>query len=93
MRGCGQSAVIEDLDYRHPRGLDKALMNRLITGQWIKKKLNLLITGPTGVGKTWNRVRPGQQGLAATASPFSTVASRGCSTSSATLTATGAIRR
>ena len=28
-------------------------MNRLITGQWIKKKLNLLITGPTGVGKTW----------------------------------------
>ena len=47
------SAVIEDLDYRHPRGLDKALMNRLITGQWIKKRLNLLITGPTGVGKTW----------------------------------------
>ena len=28
-----QSAVIEDLDYRHPRGLDQALMNRLITGQ------------------------------------------------------------
>ncbi len=33
-----QAAVIEDLDYRHPRGLDKALMNRLITGQWIKKR-------------------------------------------------------
>ena len=48
-----QPAVIEDLDYRHPRGLDKALMNRLITGQWIKKRLNLLITGPTGTGKTW----------------------------------------
>ncbi len=48
-----QAAVIEDLDYRHPRGLDKALMNRLITGQWIKKRLNLLITGPTGTGKTW----------------------------------------
>ena len=32
-----QPAVIEDLDYRHPRGLDKALMNRLITGQWIKR--------------------------------------------------------
>ena len=48
-----QSAVIEDLDYRHPRGLDKALMNRLITGQWIKKRLNLLLTGPTGAGKTW----------------------------------------
>ena len=48
-----QSAVVEDLDYRHPRGLDKALMNRLITGQWIKKRLNLLITGPTGTGKSW----------------------------------------
>ena len=47
------SAVVEDLDYRHPRGLDKALMTRLITGQWIKKKLNLLITGPTGTGKSW----------------------------------------
>ncbi len=48
-----QSAVIEDLDCRHPRGLDQALMNRLISGQWIKKRLNLLITGPTGAGKTW----------------------------------------
>ena len=48
-----QSAVIEDLDYRHPRGLDRALMHRLISGQWIKKRLNLLITGPTGAGKTW----------------------------------------
>ena len=48
-----QAAVIEDLDYLHPRGLDSALMNRLIEGQWIRKHLNLLITGPTGAGKTW----------------------------------------
>ena len=48
-----QAAVIEDLDYLHPRGLDPALMNRLIEGQWIRKHLNLLITGPTGAGKTW----------------------------------------
>ena len=48
-----QTAVIEDLDYLHPRGLDRALMNRLIEGQWIRKHLNLLITGPTGAGKTW----------------------------------------
>ena len=46
-----QSAVVEDLDYRDPRGLDKALMNRLIAGQWIKKRRNLLITRPTGTGK------------------------------------------
>ena len=48
-----QQAAIEDLDYRHPRGLDKSLMRDLASCQWIKKHLNLLITGPTGVGKTW----------------------------------------
>ena len=48
-----QAAVIEDLNFLHPRGLDQALMNRLIEGQWIRKHLNLLITGPTGAGKTW----------------------------------------
>ncbi len=48
-----QQAAIEDLDYRHPRGLDKSLMRDLASCQWIKQHLNLLITGPTGVGKTW----------------------------------------
>jgi DNA replication protein DnaC len=48
-----QQAAIEDLDYRHPRGLDKSLMRDLGSCQWIKQHLNLLITGPTGVGKTW----------------------------------------
>ena len=48
-----QSATVEDLDYHTPRGLDRALMNTLIGGGWIKKHLNLLVTGPTGVGKTW----------------------------------------
>jgi len=49
-----QSACIEDLDYhRHPQGLDKSLMIRLAQGQWIREPLNVLITGPTGIGKTW----------------------------------------
>ena len=48
-----QPATVEDIDYRQPRGLDKTLMTRLITGQWIAEHHNLLITGPTGVGKTW----------------------------------------
>ena len=48
-----QSATIEDLDYHTPRGLDRTLMNTLIGGGWIKKHLNVLVTGPTGVGKTW----------------------------------------
>lgn len=48
-----QSACIEDLDYRHPRGLDKSLIMRLAQCQWIREHLNILITGPTGIGKTW----------------------------------------
>jgi len=48
-----QQAAIEDIDYRHPRGLDKALIASLVNGAWIKAHHNILITGPTGVGKTW----------------------------------------
>src|SRR5690606_13634726 len=47
------SPCLEDLDTRTPRGLDKALITQLATGQWIRQGLNLLILGPTGVGKTW----------------------------------------
>ena len=46
-------AAMEDIDYRHPRGLDKALMQSLATCQWVRDHLNILITGPTDVGKTW----------------------------------------
>jgi DNA replication protein DnaC len=48
-----QTACIEDIDYRHPRGLDKAVMARLATCQWVRERHNVLITGPTGIGKTW----------------------------------------
>lgn len=48
-----QPAVAEDIDYRHPRGLDKALFRRLLSGEWVNAHQNVLITGPTGVGKTY----------------------------------------
>lgn len=48
-----QTACLEDLDYHVNRGLDKALMQSLHDGQWLKKHRNILITGPTGVGKSW----------------------------------------
>jgi DNA replication protein DnaC len=46
-------AAVEDIDYRHPRGLDKSQVLRLSDCQWIKDHQNLIITGPTGIGKTW----------------------------------------
>ena len=46
-----QTACIEDIDYRHPRRLDKALITRLATCQWVREHHNVLITGPTGIGK------------------------------------------
>lgn len=48
-----QNACVEDIDFRQRRGLDKSLILDLAPCQWIKQHLNLLITGPTGVGKTW----------------------------------------
>ncbi len=47
------NACLEDIDYRSPRGLDKALILQLSGGQWLRDGLNLIIGGPTGVGKTW----------------------------------------
>ena len=48
----GQASV-EDVDYRTPRKLDKALFQQLATGRWIAEHRSLLVTGPCGVGKSW----------------------------------------
>jgi DNA replication protein DnaC len=48
-----QQACVEDIDYRSPRGLDRALFARLAEGRWIDDHANLLICGPAGVGKSW----------------------------------------
>ncbi|MCF8028205.1 MAG: IS21-like element helper ATPase IstB [Desulfobacteraceae bacterium] len=47
------AASIEDIDFNHPRGLDKELILSLASCQWIKAHHNIFITGPTGVGKTY----------------------------------------
>lgn len=48
-----QQACVEDIDYRSPRGLDRALFQKLIEGGWIDSHDNLALIGPTGVGKSW----------------------------------------
>jgi len=50
-----QAACIEDIDYRHPRGLDKLLVQQLISCRWLDEHLNCLITGPTGLGRHTGR--------------------------------------
>ena len=47
------AACIEDIDWRTSRGLDRALITSLASGDWIRHGRNLLITGATGCGKTW----------------------------------------
>lgn len=47
-------ACVEDIDYRTPRGLDRAVV-RSLTQQsaWVEAHQNLFLTGSTGIGKTW----------------------------------------
>lgn len=47
------SAAVEDVDYRTCRGLDRVLFQKLAFCGWIEAKQNLVIEGPTGVGKSW----------------------------------------
>jgi DNA replication protein DnaC len=46
-------ATIEDLDISPSRGLDRRLVLQLAQGEWIRQHLNILVLGPTGVGKTF----------------------------------------
>ncbi|HNU67147.1 MAG TPA: IS21-like element helper ATPase IstB [Methylotenera sp.] len=56
-----ENACMEDIDYSHSRGLDKAQIASLNSTDWIKRGFNLLITGPTGCGKTWISCALGNQ--------------------------------
>jgi DNA replication protein DnaC len=51
--GLKQPAAIEDLDFRDSRGLKRAQIEQLSTGDWIANHQNVIVTGPTGCGKTF----------------------------------------
>ena len=48
-----ERGVIEDIDYQHPRGLDRKLMRMLSTSEWVRQHHHILLIGPTGIGKSW----------------------------------------
>lgn len=51
--GLRHDACMENIDFRHPRGLQRATINQLADGEWIRQHRHCLITGPTGVGKSY----------------------------------------
>jgi DNA replication protein DnaC len=48
-----QEATVEDIDFRTPRGLDRSVIMNLAQGGWVAAHHNLLVTGPTGAGKSF----------------------------------------
>jgi len=46
-------AAPEEIDYHAPRGLDREMMRRLLSCEWIHQHHNVVLSGPTGVGKTF----------------------------------------
>ena len=54
-------ATIEDLNFKAPRGLDRALILRLASGQWIRDGQTVLISGATGSGKSYLACALGHQ--------------------------------
>src|SRR5450755_2316373 len=48
-----ERGVLEDIDYQHPRGLDRKLVRTLATSEWVTQHQSILLLGPTGIGKSW----------------------------------------
>ena len=48
-----ERAVPEDLDLSAPRGLDRPQVLELLQAEWVRRHLNVIVVGPTGVGKTY----------------------------------------
>src|ERR1700683_4278573 len=54
-------ASVEDVNYQSPRGLDRALFLKLAACDWIAERRNLIVTGASGLGKSWLARAPGHK--------------------------------
>lgn len=58
------NATVEDIDFRHPRRLDRSLIRSLsAASQWVASHQNIIVTGPTGVGKSFLACALGQKAV------------------------------
>jgi DNA replication protein DnaC len=55
------NATLEDINYRHARGLKRAQIEQLRAGSWVRQHRNCIITGPTGIGKSYLACALGHQ--------------------------------
>lgn len=55
------NATLENINYRHPRGLKRAHIEQLRASAWVQEHRNCIITGPTGVGKSYLACALGHQ--------------------------------
>jgi DNA replication protein DnaC len=56
-----EPACMEDLDHEAKRGLDRSMVASLALCNWIRHGVNVVITGATGLGKTWIACALGNQ--------------------------------
>lgn len=48
-----ERVLIEELSFSASRGLDASLIHSLAAGEWVRRQQHVLVSGPTGTGKTW----------------------------------------
>ena len=80
-------ATLEAVDFTHPRRLNRQQVLTLGACAWVAERHNLLLIGPTGIGKSF--LSCAFNGPAAVASPPATSACRVCCTNSPSVAATG----